>query len=498
MNPHVAALVLFSGGQDSTTCLAWALDRFERVETIGFDYGQRHRIELECRAAVLQSLRERFPAWGAKLGEDRVLDLAVLGEISASALTSQRAIEFDANGLPNTFVPGRNLLFFTLAGALAYRRGLSVLVGGMCETDYSGYPDCRDDTLKAQQVTLSLGLDARVVIETPLMRLDKAATWALTEQLGGNVLVELVRLETHSCYLGDRSRLYSWGYGCNGCPACALRKAGWERYQAGKPYSTRLTHPTPTIQRFALADARPEPWKNGLGVTRTLATDRDVDRHADTLTASGNPDWSWRISVADIEIPGSFSTFEQIDRTLILLHGGPLILNWSGAPITLTDAGQQISFDGEEAVDAQIAGTTVQALNLMTRRGQVRSTVSVIKGEPVLDSVQGDRASRSHDHRRASLTTSTALTTVATLAFVVAGSYRIEWPAGDSAPKQSLLLRAGEGFVLRETSDIGLISAVEIEVDPSSLDCHSEVGSQPWLILITLESRTDSSATIAH
>jgi len=509
MNPHVGALVLFSGGQDSTTCLAWALDRFERVETIGFDYGQRHRIELECRAQVLQSLRARFPAWGAKLGEDRVLDLAVLGEISASALTSQRAIEFDANGLPNTFVPGRNLLFFTLAGALAYRRGLSVLVGGMCETDYSGYPDCRDDTLKAQQVTLSLGLDARVVIETPLMRLDKAATWGLTAQLGGDTLVELIRLETHSCYLGDRSRLHSWGYGCDDCPACALRKAGWERYQAGKPHSTRLTHSTPTIQRFALADARPEPWKNGQGVTRTLATDRHGERHpdkhtnkhADAPTGSGDPNWAWRISVADIELSGSFSTFEQVDRTLMLLHGGPLILNRSGAPISLTDAGERISFGGEEAVDAQIAATTVQALNLMTRRGQVRSTVRVIHGAPVPDPAQDDPAPLSPNHHRASLTTSKSVTTAATLAFVafvVAGSYRIEWSADDSAAKQSLVLRAGEGVVLREASGIGLVSALEIEVDTPSLRSDSAVGSKPWLVLITLESSTDSSATIAH
>jgi environmental stress-induced protein Ves len=332
------------------------------------------------------------------------------------------------------------------------------------------------------------------------MRLDKAATWALTAQLGGDTLVELVRLETHSCYLGDRSRLHSWGYGCNGCPACALRKAGWERYQAGKPHSARLTHPTPTIQRFALADAKPEPWKNGLGVTRTLVTDRDVDRHADkhadTPTASGNPDWSWRISVADIEKSGSFSTFEQVDRTLILLHGGPLILNRSGAPITLSNPGEPTSFDGEETVDAQIAATAVQALNLMTRRGQVHSTVSVIKGEPVLDSVQGERLSPLPNHHRASSITLTTVATVAFVAFVVAGSYRIEWSAGDSTAKQSLILRSGEGVVLREASGIGLVSALEIEVDTPSLRSNSAVGSQPWLILITLESSIDYSATI--
>ncbi len=486
MNPHAGALVLFSGGQDSTTCLAWALDRFERVETIGFDYGQRHRIELQCRTQVLQSLRERFPAWGKKLGEDRVLDLAALGEISSSALTSQRAIEFNANGLPNTFVPGRNLLFFTLAGALAYRRGLSVLVGGMCETDYSGYPDCRDDTLKSQQVTLSLGLDTRVVIETPLMWLDKAATWAMAADLGGDVLVELIRLETHSCYLGDRSRLHSWGYGCDDCPACALRKAGWERYQPSKPrpihstHPTHPTHPTHSIQRFALVDTKPEPWKNGQGVTRTLAT----DRRTDTPTGSSDPNWSWRISVADIETSGRFSTFEQVDRTLILLNGGPLILNQRGAPITLTDPGERISFGGEEAIEAQIAATTVQALNLMTRREQVRSTVLVIHGEPVPDSAQGDHASLPHNHHWASPTT---LTTLATVAFVVAGSYRIEWSAGDSAAKQSLILRAGEGVILREVSDIGLVLARPLPSD-------STAGSKPWLTLITLESIIDSSA----
>lgn len=231
MSQHLGALVLLSGGQDSATCLAWALDRYEHVETIGFDYGQRHRVELQCRTEVLRGLRERFPSWAVKLGDDRVLDLAVLGELSASALTTQRAIEFDANGLPNTFVPGRNLLFLTLSSALAYRRGLSVLVGGMCETDYSGYPDCRDDTIKAQQVALSLGLNTRIVIETPLMWRDKAATWALAEQLGGADLVELVRVQTHTCYLGERSRLHPWGYGCGACPACELRRRGWYRYR---------------------------------------------------------------------------------------------------------------------------------------------------------------------------------------------------------------------------------------------------------------------------
>ena len=230
---HTQALVLFSGGQDSTTCLAWALERYARVETIGFDYGQRHRVELDCRRTVLQRLHADFPSWSDKLGQDHLLDLSVLGQVSDTALTADRAIAFDANGLPNTFVPGRNLMFFTFAAALAYRRGLTVLVGGMCETDYSGYPDCRDDTLKSLQVTLGLGLDQRFVIDTPLMWIDKAQTWRLAATLGGTALTELIRLETHSCYLGDRSKLHPWGYGCDDCPACQLRAAGFDRYRAG-------------------------------------------------------------------------------------------------------------------------------------------------------------------------------------------------------------------------------------------------------------------------
>lgn len=227
------ALVLFSGGQDSTACLAWALDRFDHVETIGFDYGQRHRVELECRDTIREGIAAAFPHWGAKLGRDHVLPLAALKNISDTALTGESEIRFQANGLPNTFVPGRNILFFTFAGAIAYRRGIRHLVGGMCETDYSGYPDCRDDTLKSLQVTLSLGMDNRQVIHTPLMWIDKAATWRLTEALGGPALVELVRSKTHSCYLGDRRREHHWGYGCGTCPACALRAEGWRKYRAG-------------------------------------------------------------------------------------------------------------------------------------------------------------------------------------------------------------------------------------------------------------------------
>jgi 7-cyano-7-deazaguanine synthase len=233
---HTDALVLFSGGQDSATCLAWALDRYARVETVAFDYGQRHAVELQCREAFLRGLRAQRPDWAARLGDDHRLDLRLLGQLSDTALTQDQAIRFEANGLPNTFVPGRNLLFLTFAAALAYRRGLSVLVGGMCETDYSGYPDCRDDTLKALQVTLGLGLDTRLVIETPLMWLDKAATWRLAAQLGGPALVALILEDTHTCYLGDRRQRQAWGYGCGQCPACELRRAGYERF-AGDPAS---------------------------------------------------------------------------------------------------------------------------------------------------------------------------------------------------------------------------------------------------------------------
>ena len=228
-------LVLLSGGQDSTTCLAWALQRFAEIETIGFDYGQRHRIELECRAAVLDRLRREFPAWSAKLGADHLIDLGVLGQISDTALTRASAIAFDESGLPNTFVPGRNLVFFTLAAAIGYRRGARHLIGGMCETDYSGYPDCRDDTLKALQATLSLGMNHRFVIHTPLMWRDKCATWALARDLGGDPLVTLIRDETHSCYLGDRTRHHDWGRGCGQCPACVLRRAGWEAFATAQP-----------------------------------------------------------------------------------------------------------------------------------------------------------------------------------------------------------------------------------------------------------------------
>lgn len=225
------AIVLFSGGQDSATCLAWALRRYKSVETAGFDYGQRHSVELECRKAFLQKLRELDAEFDAKLGPDHMIDMSSLGQISDCALTKDKAIAFEKNGVPNTFVPARNLLFFTYAAAVAYRRGASVLVGGMCETDYSGYADCRDNTLKSLQVSLSLGLDEPIVIETPLMRLDKAQTWELAEALGGKELVELIRRETHTCYLGVRDELHDWGYGCGKCPACRLRAQGWSAYK---------------------------------------------------------------------------------------------------------------------------------------------------------------------------------------------------------------------------------------------------------------------------
>jgi 7-cyano-7-deazaguanine synthase len=224
-------MVLFSGGQDSTTCLAWALDRFEAVETVGFDYGQRHRIELACRDRLRAELARRFPRWTPRLGQDHLLDLAALGRISDTALTREAEITLGENGLPSTFVPGRNLVFLVFAAALAYRRGARRLVGGMCETDYSGYPDCRDDTLKAMQVALTLGMERRFVVETPLMWLDKAATWRLAEALGGAELVELIRVETHSCYRGVRGDLHDWGHGCGACPACDLRARGWRAWR---------------------------------------------------------------------------------------------------------------------------------------------------------------------------------------------------------------------------------------------------------------------------
>jgi 7-cyano-7-deazaguanine synthase len=233
-SPADTALVLFSGGQDSTTCLAWALQRYARVETIGFDYGQRHAIELTVRPTLLAKVRAQYPQWADKLGDDHMIDLSLIGKISDTALTSNVEIAMQANGLPNTFVPGRNLLFMTVAATVAYRRGLNVLVGGMCETDFSGYPDCRDDTMKALQVALNLGMATRLKVETPLMWLDKKQTWDLAQNLGGDALVDLIRADTHTCYLGERGALHAWGYGCGTCPACALRARGYEQFAASR------------------------------------------------------------------------------------------------------------------------------------------------------------------------------------------------------------------------------------------------------------------------
>ena len=226
------ALVLFSGGQDSTTCLAWALSRYAHVETIGFDYGQRHAIELRVRPALLQQIVTLAPQWQSRLGQDHLIDLSLLGKLSDTALTREVDIALREDGLPNTFVPGRNLMFMMVAATVAYRRGLDVLVGGMCETDFSGYPDCRDDSMKALQVALNLGMATRLKLETPLMWLDKAATWTLAQELGGPPLVTLIRAETHTCYLGERGTLHDWGHGCGTCPACGLRARGYVQYQA--------------------------------------------------------------------------------------------------------------------------------------------------------------------------------------------------------------------------------------------------------------------------
>ncbi|BAL73765.1 7-cyano-7-deazaguanine synthase QueC [Bradyrhizobium cosmicum] len=225
-----SALVLFSGGQDSATCLAWALEKFSCVETVGFDYRQRHAIELQCRGTVREAILAAFPEWAAALGEDHLVDLSVLGLLSETALTRNVEIQITANNLPSTFVPGRNLLFMTAAACIAYRRGIKHIVGGMCETDFSGYPDCRDDTIKSLQATLNLGMDTRFVLHTPLMWIDKAQTWDLAASIGGKPLVDLIIEHTHTCYLGDRSHRHVWGWGCGACPACEIRAKGFDRF----------------------------------------------------------------------------------------------------------------------------------------------------------------------------------------------------------------------------------------------------------------------------
>jgi 7-cyano-7-deazaguanine synthase len=230
------ALVLFSGGQDSTVCLAWALDRYARVETVGFDYGQRHAVELQARETVREKIATAFPRWARRLAEDHMLDIRGFGQVAQSALTTERAIEMTDKGLPSTFVPGRNLAFLVYAAALADRRGLQALVGGMCETDFSGYPDCRRDALDAMQTALNLGMAQDFTVETPLMKLTKAETWGLAKTLGGATLVEIVRADTHTCYLGQRGELHAWGHGCGTCPACELRARGWDEWVAdGRP-----------------------------------------------------------------------------------------------------------------------------------------------------------------------------------------------------------------------------------------------------------------------
>jgi len=220
------ALVLFSGGQDSATCLIWALENFDHVETVGFDYHQRHKIELEIRQQFFTELRRKFEKYDNKLGNDTVVEISSLAALGETAMTEDVSIQTQENGLPNTFVPGRNLLFFTYSAALAHRRDCKHIVGGMCETDYSGYPDCRDDTLKSLQATLNLGMGTRFIIHTPLMWIDKSATWAMAEEIGGDVIIGLIMEYTHTCYLGDRSNRHVWGYGCGTCPACELRSKG--------------------------------------------------------------------------------------------------------------------------------------------------------------------------------------------------------------------------------------------------------------------------------
>jgi len=235
--PSETALVLFSGGQDSATCLAWALQRFARVEMLGFNYGQRHAIELECRGRLLDGMKWLRADWAAKLGESHTLEIPTLATISDTALTRDVAIAMGEDGLPNTFVPGRNLVFLTFAAALAYRRGITHIIGGMCETDYSGYPDCRDETIRALQTALNLGMARPFELHTPLMWLDKASTWKLAHELGGAGLVDVIREHSHTCYLGERGAQHAWGYGCGECPACALRARGWREY-AGRAVSS--------------------------------------------------------------------------------------------------------------------------------------------------------------------------------------------------------------------------------------------------------------------
>lgn len=229
---HNQALVLFSGGQDSSIALIWALKRFNTVETVGFDYGQRHAIELGARQSVAREMRSAFPEWAPKLGDDHMISARGLKDIGDTAMTADKDIVMGDDDLPTTFVPGRNLVFLSLAAGLAYRRGIGVLVAGMCETDYSGYPDCRETALLAQMDAIRLGMECDIDLETPLMKLTKAASWRLAEETGGESAVALVNEHSHSCYRGVRAARHDWGYGCGTCPACELRAKGWTEYKA--------------------------------------------------------------------------------------------------------------------------------------------------------------------------------------------------------------------------------------------------------------------------
>lgn len=234
METDSKALILFSGGQDSATCLAWALERYDYVETVGFDYDQRHSIEMQCRDHVRAQIAKAFPKWGAKLGPDRIVDLSALGQISETSLTRDIEITMSESGLPSTFVPGRNLIFLNFAAAVGYRRGLTTLIAGMCEADFSGYPDCRKETLDTTMQSISLGMGKPFTLETPLMHISKAGAWELAHQLGGQALVDIVLEDTHTCYRGERGERHDWGYGCDDCPACDLRAKGWESFEAGE------------------------------------------------------------------------------------------------------------------------------------------------------------------------------------------------------------------------------------------------------------------------
>ena len=207
------------------------------VETVGFDYGQRHAVELGARRSVRKRMLQHFPDWADRLKSDTLVDFPSLGRLAATAMTHEKPIETGDDQLPTTFVPGRNLGFLVLAAAYAYQADIGVMVAGMCEADYSGYPDCRDDALKAQLQALQLGMDADFQLETPLMHITKAESWALAEKIGGAALVDIIAEESHTCYRGVRDKRRDWGYGCGACPACDLRAKGWAAYKAASKTS---------------------------------------------------------------------------------------------------------------------------------------------------------------------------------------------------------------------------------------------------------------------